>query len=105
MSGKRGRNAVQRYRLPVETHECAACGKQVAIKWRFCARCSGLRSATATPKSRQQGLRNFVKVNDLACFRCGDRTPDEWAKAGVNKYGPWAICTSCVRLPQEGARA
>lgn len=45
---------------------------------------------------RQQALTTFVAKHSLACFKCGTQTA-EWAKTGISKHSPWAICTPCVK--------
>jgi hypothetical protein len=41
-------------------------------------------------------MSQFVRSRGIGCFKCGRETA-EWAKTGVNKRGPWAICLPCAR--------
>ena len=43
---------------------------------------------------RRQALESFAMKHDLRCFRC--RADHNWAKTGISKRGPWAICVQCV---------
>jgi RNase H len=52
---------------------------------------------------RQAALAAFVSQHDLRCFKCGAEKA-EWAKTGVGKRGPWAICASCVSIGAEARR-
>jgi hypothetical protein len=44
---------------------------------------------------RQTALADFVAKHDVSCFKCG-RSDGPWAKTGVSRRGPWAICVECV---------
>lgn len=44
----------------------------------------------------QMALAKFVAAHDLSCFKCG-AVKAEWAKTGISKRGPWAICRHCVQ--------
>jgi len=52
-------------------------------------------AAARTRRTRQDALAAFVDQHDLSCFKCG-ATEAEWAKTGISKRGPWAICVTCV---------
>lgn len=45
---------------------------------------------------RQTAMAEFVGRHELACFKCGT-CEGEWAKTGITRRGPWAICANCVR--------
>jgi hypothetical protein len=48
-------------------------------------------------KARAQGARHeFVQKHGVGCFKCGTQAA-EWAKTGISKRGPWAICVPCVK--------
>jgi len=48
--------------------------------------------------AKQEGFQKFVKVENLACFRCHRRTPSWWGATGRRKSGlAWAICLDCVK--------
>jgi ribonuclease HI len=49
---------------------------------------------------RQDALAAFVEKHGLRCFNCGAEK-GEWAKTGVSRRGPWAICTTCVANGDE----
>src|SRR5258708_21985469 len=58
--------------------------------------------------AQQEAFAAFVERHDLRCFKCGAPKAD-WAKTGISKRGPWAICAPCVvgrgeapRLDGEG---
>jgi hypothetical protein len=54
---------------------------------------------------RQQAMQKFAAVRALACFVCGGSGPTvEWAKTGVSKRGPWALCADCARHKRQAAR-
>jgi len=53
---------------------------------------------------QQDALAAFVERHQLLCFKCGVEKA-EWAKTGVSKRGPWAICTSCVAERASARRA
>jgi hypothetical protein len=48
---------------------------------------------------RQQALADFVQQHDLTCFRC-EAEKAEWAKTGISKRGPRAICVPCASAPE-----
>ena len=52
-------------------------------------------------EKRQAALAAFVENHELSCFKCGAGKA-RWAKTGVSKRGPWAICAYCVA---EGGEA
>ncbi|MFL5972668.1 MAG: hypothetical protein ACJ750_09810 [Gaiellaceae bacterium] len=66
-------------------------------------RIAGLRESSRKAKGkqrlensvRQQMLLAFVEKHSLECFACGT-VAARWAKTGINKRGPWAICVPCV---------
>jgi hypothetical protein len=37
----------------------------------------------------------FVLKHDIGCFKCKKKKA-RWAKTGISKRGPWAICGNCV---------
>jgi hypothetical protein len=45
--------------------------------------------------ARQDALAAFVEKHEIGCFKCG-AAKAEWAKTGISKRGPWAICARCV---------
>ena len=45
---------------------------------------------------RQTAMAEFVAKHELACFKCKS-ADGPWAKTGVSRRGPWAICVECVR--------
>jgi hypothetical protein len=55
----------------------------------------GNRQARQAEHVRQMALVEFVTKHDLSCFKCGDQL-NKWAKTGVSRRGPWAICVDCV---------
>lgn len=49
---------------------------------------------------RQTAMAEFVTKHNLRCFKCGaDRA--EWAKTGISKSRPWAICVECASAPRD----
>jgi len=40
-------------------------------------------------------LTGFVAEHGLSCYRCG-LSQGTWARTGVSKAGPWAICMACL---------
>jgi hypothetical protein len=54
---------------------------------------------------RHEALQAFVDKHRLACFKCGQGGHRDWAKTGINKRGPWAICVGCVDTNKTGGRA
>jgi hypothetical protein len=48
---------------------------------------------------RQKALADFVEQHGLTCFKCG-AAKAEWAKTGISKQGPWAICVPCASAPR-----
>jgi len=48
-----------------------------------------------TLASRQESISDFVHRHQLKCFVCGAEQA-QWAKSGISKRGPWAICAACV---------
>lgn len=65
------------------------------------ARRDAAEAATVTPAearrrgTRQAALAAFVEQHGLRCFKCGAGDA-EWAKTGISKRGPWAICVPCA---------
>lgn len=53
---------------------------------------------------RQQTIQTFVRKHTLTCFVCGEGGPIEWAKSGVSKRGPWALCARCAANKRQAAR-
>lgn len=45
--------------------------------------------------ARQAALAEFVAKHEIACFKCGAEKA-EWAKTGISRRGPWAICVQCA---------
>jgi hypothetical protein len=45
--------------------------------------------------ARQAALAEFVAKHEIACFKCGAEKA-EWAKTGISRRGPWAICVECA---------
>ncbi len=54
------------------------------------------------PKIRQAAMTKYALDLGLACFVCKDTQPTEWAKTGISKRGPWAICLDCVQHQTSG---
>lgn len=48
-----------------------------------------------TNEARRLAMAVFVDKHQLACFACGGTAPREWAKTGVSRRGPWALCAAC----------
>lgn len=44
---------------------------------------------------RQLAMIGFVDKHDLVCFVC-HHDDNEWARTGISKRGPWAICVPCI---------
>ena len=65
------------------------------------ARRDAVETAALTPADarrrgkRQFALAAFVQQHGLRCFKCG-ASEAEWAKTGISKKGPWAICVPCA---------
>jgi hypothetical protein len=56
---------------------------------------SGDQRAQKKGTVRQQVIADFVESHGIGCFKCG-APKAEWAKSGISKRGPWAICVPCV---------
>jgi ribonuclease HI len=72
------------------------------LDWQRARQRDAARDASSEPKARQGGngkrqaaLAAFVEQHGLRCFKCGGEKV-KWAKTGLSKRGPWAICTDCV---------
>ena len=45
---------------------------------------------------RQHALNQFATAKGLVCFVCG-ANGNPWAKTGITRERPWAICLPCVQ--------
>lgn len=83
------------------TAACYSCGRHV----KQAGGCSGQgrcwRPRQPVDHSAFQAkLAAFVTEHNIGCFDCGT-TKAEWAKTGLSKRGPWAVCLSCVRAHRK----
>jgi hypothetical protein len=51
--------------------------------------------STRRSAAKQVALAAFVAEHEIACFKCRAEKA-EWAKTGISKRGPWAICAECA---------
>lgn len=61
---------------------------------------AGKRRRRKSQHVRKGAMYEFAKKHGLNCFRCGAEQV-EWAKTGISKRGPWAICVACVSRPSD----